>query len=74
MFSEDKRIVLKNKLVHQKKNLLNLQSEYSNISQKSIEEKLIEINCPVNQKTIVQEIFLAAKVNNSKVDDILMNG
>jgi len=33
-----------------KKNLLNLQSEYSNISQKSFEEKLIEINCPVNQK------------------------
>lgn len=45
-----------------KKNLLNLQSEYSNISQKSIEEKLIEINCPVNQKIIVQEILSAAKV------------
>ncbi|KAF0761696.1 Uncharacterized protein FWK35_00004117, partial [Aphis craccivora] len=38
----------------------------NNISQKSIEEKLIEVNCPINQKTIVQEIFSAAKVNNSK--------
>lgn len=45
-----------------KKDLLNLQSKYSNISQKTIEEKLVEINCPVNQKTIVQEIFAAAKL------------
>ena len=42
--------------------MVQLKSKFDNVSQENIIQKLTEMNCPVYQKTIVQEIVSAAKV------------
>lgn len=44
------------------KNIETLKSKFKNMSFNNIEQKLIDMNYPAYQKTIVQEIFNAAKV------------
>lgn len=52
----------KNKINLLKQNMDKLQKDFNNMSHNNIEQKLIDMNCSLYQKTIVKEIFYAAKV------------
>jgi len=52
----------KNKIDIMRKNMDELQEKLKSTTQYSIEQKMNDINCPEYQKTIIKEIFGAAKV------------
>jgi len=61
-FTKKTKNSYKNKINRLSKNMETLQNKFKNMFLNNIEQKLLDMNYPAYQKTIVQEIFNTAKV------------